>query len=92
MTMLLRAKKAGRKFLNPVPTTIGGFGTLFKVLPRFLKQQGGEDSAAAVGAFPNRCCGVWGGSGERAAGDVDGALIDAGGDRWSAGAGGSGLG
>ena len=34
MTMLRRARKAGRKFLNPVPTTIGGFGTLFKVLPR----------------------------------------------------------
>ena len=26
--MLRRASKEGRKFLNPVPTTIGGFGTI----------------------------------------------------------------
>jgi L-ascorbate metabolism protein UlaG (beta-lactamase superfamily) len=39
MTMLRRARKAGRKFLNPVPTTIGGFSTLLKVLPRFLSNK-----------------------------------------------------
>jgi len=39
MTMLRRSSKAGRKFLNPVPTTIGGFGTIFKVLPRFLSSK-----------------------------------------------------
>jgi L-ascorbate metabolism protein UlaG (beta-lactamase superfamily) len=39
MTMLRRASKAGRKFLNPVPTTIGGLGTIFKVLPRFLSNK-----------------------------------------------------
>jgi L-ascorbate metabolism protein UlaG (beta-lactamase superfamily) len=39
MTMLRRARKEGRRYLNPVPTTIGGFGTLFKVLPRFLSSK-----------------------------------------------------
>jgi L-ascorbate metabolism protein UlaG (beta-lactamase superfamily) len=39
MTMLQRASREGRKFLNPVPTTIGGFGTLLKVLPRFLSNK-----------------------------------------------------
>src|ERR1700760_1106253 len=34
MTMLRRARKDGRRFLNPVPTTIGGVGKIFKVLPR----------------------------------------------------------
>ena len=37
--MLQRASREGRKFLNPVPTTIGGFGTLLKVLPRFLSNK-----------------------------------------------------
>ena len=44
--MLRRARKEGRKFLNPVPTTIGGFGTIFKVLPRFLSSK--------VEKFPRR--------------------------------------
>jgi L-ascorbate metabolism protein UlaG (beta-lactamase superfamily) len=36
MTMLRRAKKVGRKFQNPVPTTVGGFSTIFKLLPQLL--------------------------------------------------------
>lgn len=44
--MLRRARKEGRKFLNPVPTTIGGLGTIFKVLPRFLSSK--------VEKFPRR--------------------------------------
>jgi L-ascorbate metabolism protein UlaG (beta-lactamase superfamily) len=51
MTMLLRAKKAGRKFLNPVPTTIGGFGTLFKVLPRFLSSKEEKTPRQRLGPF-----------------------------------------
>jgi L-ascorbate metabolism protein UlaG (beta-lactamase superfamily) len=46
MTMLRRARKEGRRFLNPVPTTIGGIGTIFKVLPRFL--------GSKVEKFPRR--------------------------------------
>ena len=51
MTMLLRARKAGRKFLNPVPTTIGGFGTLFKVLPRFLSSKEEKSPRRPLGPF-----------------------------------------
>src|SRR5207244_3478654 len=51
MTMLRRARKAGRKFLNPVPTTIGGFGTLFKVLPRFLSSKEEKYPRRALGPF-----------------------------------------
>ena len=57
-----------------------------------FEQQGGEVSSPGAGAVPDGCVGVWGGAGERAAGDLDGALVDAGGDRWGAGAGGSGVG
>src|SRR5580700_10899065 len=51
MTMLRRASKAGRKFLNPVPTTIGGFGTLFKVLPRFLSNKEEKFPRRPLGPF-----------------------------------------
>ncbi|MGD0445733.1 MAG: MBL fold metallo-hydrolase [Edaphobacter sp.] len=51
MTMLLRARKAGRKFLNPVPTAIGGFGTLFKVLPRFLSSKEEKSPRRPLGPF-----------------------------------------
>src|SRR5271154_2140784 len=51
MTMLRPASKAGRKFLNPVPTTIGGFGTLFKVLPRFLSSKEEKSPRRPLGPF-----------------------------------------
>jgi L-ascorbate metabolism protein UlaG (beta-lactamase superfamily) len=51
MTMLRRASKAGRKFLNPVPTTIGGFSTLFKVLPRFLSNKEEKFPRRPLGPF-----------------------------------------
>jgi len=51
MTMLRRADKAGRKFLNPVPTTIGGFSTLFKVLPRFLSNKAEKFPRKPLGPF-----------------------------------------
>ena len=51
MTMLRRASKAGRKFLNPVPTTIGGFSTIFKVLPRFLSSKEEKFPHRALGPF-----------------------------------------
>lgn len=51
MTMLRRAGKAGRKFQNPVPTTIGGFGTLFKVLPRFLSNKAEKFPRRPLGPF-----------------------------------------
>jgi L-ascorbate metabolism protein UlaG (beta-lactamase superfamily) len=36
MSMLRRAQKAGRKFVNPVPTAVGGPGLAFKLLPQFI--------------------------------------------------------
>src|SRR5271170_2646076 len=51
MTMLHRASKVGRKFLNPVPTTIGGFGTIFKVLPRFLSNKVEKFPRQPLGPF-----------------------------------------
>ena len=35
-TLLRRARKMGRRFLNPVPTEIGGFSTMLKVLPLYF--------------------------------------------------------
>jgi L-ascorbate metabolism protein UlaG (beta-lactamase superfamily) len=49
--MLRRANKAGRKFLNPVTTTIGGFGTIFKVLPRFLSNKAEKFPRRTLGPF-----------------------------------------
>jgi L-ascorbate metabolism protein UlaG (beta-lactamase superfamily) len=51
MTMLRRARKEGRRFLNPVPTTIGGLGTLFKVLPRFLSSKVEKFPRKPLGPF-----------------------------------------
>src|SRR5215813_3776648 len=51
MTMLRRAIKEGRKFLNPVPTTIGGLGTIFKVLPRFLSNKEEKFPRRPLGPF-----------------------------------------
>ena len=49
--MLRRAGKSGRKFLNPVPTTIGGFSTMFKVLPRFLSNKAEKFPRKPLGPF-----------------------------------------
>jgi L-ascorbate metabolism protein UlaG (beta-lactamase superfamily) len=51
MTMLRRARKEGRRFLNPVPTTIGGLGTVFKVLPRFLSNKAEKSPRRPLGPF-----------------------------------------
>ena len=49
--MLGRARKDGRKFLNPVPTTIGGLSTIFKVLPRFLSNKAEKVPRRPLGPF-----------------------------------------
>jgi L-ascorbate metabolism protein UlaG (beta-lactamase superfamily) len=51
MTMLRQARKTGRRFLNPVPTTIGGFSTFFKVLPRFLSNKAEKSPRRPLGPF-----------------------------------------
>jgi len=49
--MLQRASKVGRKFSNPVPTVIGGFSTMFKVLPRYLFNKAETMPVKALGPF-----------------------------------------
>jgi L-ascorbate metabolism protein UlaG (beta-lactamase superfamily) len=51
MTYLKRAEKDGRKFLNPVPTEMGGFGMVFKVLPRMLLNKAEVTPRTPVGPF-----------------------------------------
>jgi L-ascorbate metabolism protein UlaG (beta-lactamase superfamily) len=51
MTMLRRARKMGRRFLNPVPTEIGGFSTIFKVLPHYLTNKAETVPRRPLGPF-----------------------------------------
>lgn len=51
MSFLKRAEKRGRRFLNPVPTTVGGFSTVFKVLPQYLKNKAVVEPARQLGPF-----------------------------------------
>ena len=51
MGHLQRAMKRGRKFLNPVETTVGGFSTMFKVLPLFLKNRAERVPKRPLGPF-----------------------------------------
>ena len=51
MGMLQRARKAGRRFLNPVPTVVGGLAMAFKVLPQYLFNHEERVPAQALGPF-----------------------------------------
>ncbi len=51
MTMLKRAVKRGRKFENPVPTGVGGFSTIFKVLPLYLANKEEKVPREPLGPF-----------------------------------------
>ena len=51
MTMLQRAKKQGRKFLNPVETGVGGLSMMFKILPLYLKNKEERAPKIALGPF-----------------------------------------
>jgi L-ascorbate metabolism protein UlaG (beta-lactamase superfamily) len=51
MTLLKRAEKAGGKFLNPVPTRVGGFSTVFKVLPEYFKNKAEREPTQELGPF-----------------------------------------
>jgi L-ascorbate metabolism protein UlaG (beta-lactamase superfamily) len=48
---LERAKKAGRKFLAPVETHVGGFRTMVKVLPELLRGQRSRSPQVTPGPF-----------------------------------------
>jgi L-ascorbate metabolism protein UlaG (beta-lactamase superfamily) len=51
MTLLERARKAGRKFLNPVEVKIGGLGMIFRVLPLYLTNKEERVPKVAPGPF-----------------------------------------
>jgi len=49
--MLRRAEKIGRQFVNPVRTAVGGFSTIFKVLPLYLSNKEEKVPKVALGPF-----------------------------------------
>jgi L-ascorbate metabolism protein UlaG (beta-lactamase superfamily) len=49
--MLRRAEKVGRKFLNPVPTTVGGGGLAFKVLLQLVANREERVPKQPLGPF-----------------------------------------
>jgi L-ascorbate metabolism protein UlaG (beta-lactamase superfamily) len=48
---LRRSVKAGRKYLNPVPTAIGGLGLALKLLPQFLTNRAARAPRTPLGPF-----------------------------------------
>jgi L-ascorbate metabolism protein UlaG (beta-lactamase superfamily) len=51
MRKLERAKKDGRKFLNPVATAVGGLSLMTKVLPLYLRNKEETEPKHALGPF-----------------------------------------
>jgi L-ascorbate metabolism protein UlaG (beta-lactamase superfamily) len=51
MPILQRAKKIGRKFQNPVPTTVAGFGVLPKILKPYLTDEEEREPRQQLGPF-----------------------------------------
>jgi L-ascorbate metabolism protein UlaG (beta-lactamase superfamily) len=51
MGLLKRAEKDGRRFLNPVPAAVGGFSTIWKVLPEYLNSKEETEPKIPIGPF-----------------------------------------
>jgi L-ascorbate metabolism protein UlaG (beta-lactamase superfamily) len=51
MTLLKRAQKDRRKFLNPVPTAVGGFSMIFKLLPLYFRNRAETEPKQPLGPF-----------------------------------------
>ena len=51
MTMLRQSKKVGRRYLNPVLTTVGELSTIFKVLPLYLSNKAEKVPRRPLGPF-----------------------------------------
>jgi L-ascorbate metabolism protein UlaG (beta-lactamase superfamily) len=51
MKMLWPAKKIGRRFVNPVLTQVGGWSTIFKVLPLYLNNREEKVPRKPLGPF-----------------------------------------
>lgn len=48
---LMAAKRQGKRFLNPIPTRVGGLSLMFKVLPRFFFGASARSPRHALGPF-----------------------------------------
>ncbi|MEO6923090.1 MAG: MBL fold metallo-hydrolase, partial [Bryocella sp.] len=51
VTYLKPAQKQGRKFLNPVPTDVGGFNVIRKALPQYLTNKAETEPKIPLGPF-----------------------------------------
>jgi L-ascorbate metabolism protein UlaG (beta-lactamase superfamily) len=51
MSSLERAKKAGKKYLNPVETPVGGLSLMMKALPLYLKNKEETEPKQRLGPF-----------------------------------------
>lgn len=51
MTMLRQSKRVGRRFLNPVLTTVGEWSTILKVLPLYLNSRAEKVPRRPLGPF-----------------------------------------
>ena len=51
MTILKRAEKKGQEFLNPIPTAVGDFSTMAKVLPLYLTNKEETEPKVPPGPF-----------------------------------------
>ena len=51
MNYLQRAKRVGRKFVNPVPTEVGGFKLAFRVIPLLIANKAERFPKRPVGPF-----------------------------------------
>jgi L-ascorbate metabolism protein UlaG (beta-lactamase superfamily) len=51
VTLLKPAEKSGPRFLNPVPTAIGGLSTALKVFPEYLRNKQHTEPAHPLGPF-----------------------------------------
>ncbi|HVG26431.1 MAG TPA: MBL fold metallo-hydrolase [Acidobacteriaceae bacterium] len=51
MGSLQRAKKEGSRFLNPVPTAVGGFSLMAKVLPLYIRNKAETEPKRVLGPF-----------------------------------------
>ena len=51
MRYLKRAEKQGGKFLNPVPTDVGGLRIVFKVLPQYVNNRAQVEPKRPLGPF-----------------------------------------
>ncbi len=51
VSYLKRAEKKGRRFLNPVPTSVGGLSVIFKVLPQYINNRAQVEPKQPLGPF-----------------------------------------